>query len=265
MTARAIEVLKSAAVIAAEDTRHSAVLLRHFGIGTPCLAYHEHNERQQTETLIERLRQGAAVALISDAGTPLLSDPGYHLVRAAHAAGIRVIPIPGASALLAALSASGLATDRFIFEGFLSAKSAARRERLLALRGETRTLIFYEAPHRLCATLGDMAEIFGQRREAVLARELTKVYETIRKDGLENLRHWVEEDPNQQKGECVIVVEGAEAVADRVDSEADMRRILGILLEEMPLKQAVGAAVKITGEKRNRLYQWAVEMKDAGA
>jgi 16S rRNA (cytidine1402-2'-O)-methyltransferase len=265
MTARAIEVLKSAAVIAAEDTRHSAVLLRHFGIGTPCLAYHEHNERQQTETLIERLRQGAAVALISDAGTPLLSDPGYHLVRAAHAAGIRVIPIPGASALLAALSASGLATDRFIFEGFLPAKSAARRERLLALRGETRTLIFYEAPHRLCATLGDMAEIFGQRREAVLARELTKVYETIRKDGLENLRHWVEEDPNQQKGECVIVVEGAEAVADRVDSEADMRRVLGILLEEMPLKQAVGAAVKITGEKRNRLYQWAVEMKDAGA
>ena len=264
MTARAIEVLRDVTVIAAEDTRHSAVLLRHFGISTPCLAYHEHNERQQTETLIERLQQGAAVALISDAGTPLLSDPGYHLVRAAHAAAIRVIPIPGASAVLAALSAAGLPTDRFIFEGFLSAKSAGRRERLLALRSETRTLIFYEAPHRLLATLGDMADIFGRQREAVLARELTKVYETIRKDDLERLWHWVQADPNQQKGECAIVVQGAEGVAGHGEADADMRRILGILLEEMPLKQAVGVAVKITGEKRNRLYQWAVEMKDAG-
>ena len=264
MTARAIEVLRDVAVIAAEDTRHSAVLLRHFSISTPCLAYHEHNERQQTETLIERLRQGAAVALISDAGTPLLSDPGYHLVRAAHAADIRVIPVPGASAVLAALSVSGLPTDRFSFEGFLPAKSAGRRERLLALRSETRTLIFYEAPHRLLATLGDMAEIFGQQREAVLARELTKLYETIRKDSLERLLDWVEADPNQQKGECVIVVQGAEVVADQVDADADKRRILEILLEEMPLKQAVGVAVKISGEKRNRLYQWAVDMKGAG-
>jgi 16S rRNA (cytidine1402-2'-O)-methyltransferase len=214
--------------------------------------------------MIERLQQGAALALISDAGTPLLSDPGYHLVRAAHAAGIRVIPVPGASAALAALSVSGLPTDRFIFEGFLSAKSAARRERLLALHNETRTLIFYEAPHRLLATLSDMAEIFGQQREAVLTRELTKVYETIRKDSLERLRHWVEEDPNQQKGECAIVVQGAASASDQVDADADKRRILEILLEEMPLKQAVGVAVKISGEKRNRLYQWAVEMKDAG-
>ena len=264
MTARAIEVLRDVAVIAAEDTRHSGVLLRHFGISTPCLAYHEHNERQQTETLIERLGQGAAVALISDAGTPLLSDPGYHLVKAAHAADIRVIPIPGASAVLAALSVSGLPTDRFIFEGFLPAKSSGRRERMLALRSETRTLIFYEAPHRLLATLGDMAEIFGQQREAVLARELTKVYETIRKDSLERLRHWVEADPNQQKGECAIVVQGAEVVSDQVDADAEKRRILEILLDEMPLKQAVGVAVKISGEKRNRLYQWAVDMKDAG-
>jgi len=264
MTARAIEVLKSVTLIAAEDTRHSGVLLRHFGISTPCLAYHEHNERQQTENVIERLQQGAAVALISDAGTPLLSDPGYHLVRAAQAAGIRVIPIPGASAAVAALSASGLSTDRFCFEGFLPAKSSARRERLQALRRETRTLIFYEAPHRLYATLGDMADIFGRQREVVLARELTKVYETIRKDSLERLWHWVEEDPNQQKGECAIVVQGAEAVSDQVDADADKRRILEILLEEMPLKQAVGLAVKISGEKRNRLYQWAVEMKHAG-
>lgn len=263
MTARGIEVLRAVTLIAAEDTRHSAVLLRHFGIATPCLAFHEHNERQQAEKLIERLRQGDAVALISDAGTPLLSDPGYHLVRAAHAAGIRVIPVPGASAVLAALAASGLATDRFAFEGFLPAKSAARRERLMMLQAESRTLLFYEAPHRLVATLGDMAEIFGGAREAVMARELTKMYETIRKDTLEGLWRWVQVDLQQQKGECVIVVQGAEPAADRSETDDDAQRLLGILLEDLPLKQAVALAAKITGEKRNRLYQWAVEVKDS--
>jgi len=264
MTTRAIEVLREVSVIAAEDTRHSGVLLKHFGIDTPCLAYHEHNERQQTENLIARLERGAAVALISDAGTPLLSDPGYQLVRAAHAAGIRVIPVPGASAALAALSVSGLPTDRFVFEGFLPAKGAARRDRLQALATETRTLLFYEAPHRLLATLADMREVFGPLREAVLARELTKIYETIRKDKLEGLWRWVEHDPQQQKGECVIVVQGAESASAFADSRAedDARRILGVLLEELPLKQAVGLALKITGEKRNRLYQWAVASKD---
>ena len=266
MTGRAIEVLRTASLIAAEDTRHSGVLLRHFGINTPCLAYHEHNERQQTEKLIERLRQGAAVALISDAGTPLLSDPGYHLVRAAHAANIPVIPVPGACAALAALSASGLPTDRFAFEGFLPAKSAARRERLLTLRSDSHTLLFYEAPHRLLATLEEMTEILGPLREAVLARELTKLHETIRMDNLERLWRWVESDSNQQKGECVIVVQGAASSVDQDDSETerDARRILEILLEDIPLKQAVGLAVRITGEKRNRLYQWAVESKEGG-
>jgi 16S rRNA (cytidine1402-2'-O)-methyltransferase len=258
MTARAIEVLRAATLIAAEDTRHSGPLLRHFGITTPCIAYHEHNERQQTEKLIRRLQQGAAVALISDAGTPLVSDPGYHLVRAAQTAGIRVIPVPGASAALAALSASGLPTDRFVFEGFLPAKRAARRAHLQALRREPRTLLFYEAPHRLAAALGDMAEILGRYREAVLARELTKVYETIRRGGLEELRQWVERDPDQQKGECVIAVRGADAAADHGESDDDARRVLEILLEALPLKQAVGLAVRITGEKRNRLYQWAI-------
>lgn len=262
MTPRAIEVLRAVTVIAAEDTRHSGVLLRHFAIATPCVAYHEHNERQQTPNLIERLRRGDAVALISDAGTPLLSDPGYHLVREAHAAGVPVIPIPGASAAIAALSVAGLATDRFVFEGFLPAKSAARRERLQLLAAETRTLLFYEAPHRLLATLTEMAEIFGAQRQAVLTRELTKLHETVRKDNLAELRRWVEQDPNQQKGECVIVVEGAEAVSGRDENDADARRMLAVLLEELPLKQAVGLAVKISGEKRNRLYQWAVEMKD---
>lgn len=261
MTARAIEVLRAVTLIAAEDTRHSAGLLRHFGITTPCLAFHEHNERQQTENLIARMRQGAAVALISDAGTPLLSDPGYHLVRNAHAAGIRVIPVPGASAVLAALAASGLPTDRFVFEGFLPAKSAARRERLMLLQTESRTLLFYEAPHRLLATLEEMAEIFGGAREAVLARELTKIYETIRKDDLEGLSQWVQGDPRQQKGECVIVVHGAEPIIGRDEKDGDAQHLLGVLLEELPLKQAVALAAKITGEKRNRLYQWAVDMK----
>lgn len=261
MTARAIEVLRAATLIAAEDTRHSAGLLRHFGITTPCLAFHEHNERQQTESLIARMRQGAAVALISDAGTPLLSDPGYHLVRNAHAAGIRVIPVPGASAVLAALAASGLPTDRFVFEGFLPAKSGARRERLTLLQAENRTLLFYEAPHRLLATLEELVEIFGGVREAVLARELTKIYETIRKDTLEGLSKWVREDPRQQRGECVIVVHGAESVIDRDETEGDAQHLLGVLLEELPLKQAVALTAKITGGKRNRLYQWAVDMK----
>ena len=262
MTARAIDVLRAVALIAAEDTRHSAGLLRHFGIATPCLAYHEHNERQQTEVLIERLRQGSAVALISDAGTPLLSDPGYHLVRAAHAAGIRVIPVPGASAALAALAASGLPTDRFAFEGFLPAKSAARRARLVMLQAESRTLLFYEAPHRLVATLEEMAEIFGGEREAVLARELTKIYETIRYDTVEGLWRWVQGDLNQQKGECVLVVHGVAANADGEQASNDAQRLLEILLEELPLKQAVALAAKISGEKRNRLYQWAVDMKN---
>ncbi len=261
MTARAIEVLRGVTLIAAEDTRHSAGLLRHFGIATPSLALHEHNERQQAEKIIERLRQGGSVALISDAGTPLLSDPGYHLVRAAHAAGIRVIPIPGASAALAALAASGLPTDRFTFEGFLPAKSAARRERLSALQAESRTMLFYEAPHRVAATLGEMAEILGGTREAVLARELTKLYETVRKDTLEGLWRWVQGDPQQQKGECVIAVQGAAPVADGGAAEAEVHRTLEILLEELPLKQAVALAARISGEKRNRLYEWAVELK----
>jgi 16S rRNA (cytidine1402-2'-O)-methyltransferase len=260
MTARAIEVLRDVTFIAAEDTRHSGGLLRHFGIATPCLAFHEHNERQQTEKLIERLREGDAVALISDAGTPLLSDPGFHLVRAAHAADIRVIPVPGASAVLAALAASGLPTDRFIFEGFLPAKAAARRERLTSLCQESRTLLFYEAPHRVAAVLGEMAEIFGGAREAVLARELTKVYETIRKDTLGALWRWVQDDLQQQRGECVIAVHGATlSAAD--ESGGDAHLLLGILLEELPLKQAVALAAKITGEKRNSLYRWAVDMK----
>jgi len=262
MSERAVAVLRAVTVIAAEDTRHSAPLLRHFGIAVPCLPFHDHNERQQTENLIERLRHGESVALISDAGTPLLSDPGYHLVRAAHHAGLMVIPVPGASAAVAALSASGLPTDRFVFEGFLPAKPAPRRERLARLGEEPRTLIFYEAPHRLLETLADMAAVLGEKREAVLARELTKIHETVHKDTLENLVRWVRSDPHQQKGECVILVHGAPPAADSQAVERDAQRVLEILLKELPVKQAAALASDITGARKNRLYELAVQLKE---
>lgn len=260
MSPRAVEVLRGVSVIAAEDTRHSAPLLRHFAIATPMVALHEHNERQQAEKLVARLHAGEAIALISDAGTPLLSDPGYHLVRAAHLAGARVIPVPGASALIAALSASGLPTDRFSFEGFLPAKATARRARLTDVQADPRTLIFYEAPHRIVAALDDMAQIFGAGREAVLARELTKLYETIRVAPLGELAEWVRHDGDQQKGELVVLVRGAESrSSDALNEES--RRVLSLLLAALPLKQAVALAAEITGEKRNRLYDQAVKIK----
>lgn len=263
MTPRAIEVLRGVTLIAAEDTRHSAVLLRHFAIATPCISFHEHNERQQAEKLIARLRKGDSVALISDAGTPLLSDPGYHLVHAAHETGMRVIPLPGASAITAALAASGLPTDRFAFEGFLPAKPAPRRARLAALCDASLTLVFYEAPHRLLDALMEMAEVFGGAREAVLARELTKLHETVRKDNLAGLVEWVQSDPHQQKGECVIVVHGAPPAVEDEAGERDAHRVLEILLKELPLKQAVALAAQISGVKKNRLYDWAVKSKNS--
>lgn len=262
MSPRAVTVLGGVALIAAEDTRHSAPLLRHFEIATPMVALHEHNEREQSERLVARLRGGEAVALISDAGTPLLSDPGYHLVRAARAAGVQVIPVPGASAAVAALSVSGLPTDRFVFEGFLPAKTGARCARLAELAADPRTLIFYEAPHRIAASLDDMAQVLGPAREAVLARELTKLYETVHVAPLGDLAGWVRNDPNQQKGEIVVLVHGAAPRAAEALS-AEATRVLTRLLDELPLKQAVAIAADLTGEKRNRLYQWAVDRQAA--
>ncbi|MCF7203778.1 16S rRNA (cytidine(1402)-2'-O)-methyltransferase [Pseudomonas oligotrophica] len=261
ISARALRVLREVALIAAEDTRHSARLMAHFGIGTPLAACHEHNERDQGGRFLDLLRDGKDVALISDAGTPLISDPGFHLVRAARAAGIRVVPVPGACALVAALSAAGLPSDRFIFEGFLPAKNAARRARLEALREESRTLIFYEAPHRVLECLADLGDIFGAQRPALLARELTKTFETLKGLPLGELHAWVAADTNQQRGECVLVVGGWEAPAgdDAVDGE--VLRILDLLLGELPVKRAAALAAQITGMRKNLLYQLALERK----
>ena len=260
MSQRGQQVLKSVAVIAAEDTRHSQKLLRNFAITTPCVAYHEHNERVMTAKLLARLESGEDIALITDAGTPLLSDPGYHLVRAAHQHHIRVVPVPGASALLAALSAAGLPTDRFIFEGFLANKQVARQKQLTYIKNEPRTLVFYEAPHRILGCLNDMAAIFGPEREAVMARELTKTYETIRMDTLGSLTNWVAEDPQQQRGEIVLVVAGAPVRAADEPVE-EVEQVMRVLLQHLPVKQAAAIGAELTGEKKNKLYDYALKMK----
>ena len=261
ISARALRVLREVSLIAAEDTRHSSRLLAHFGIQTPLAACHEHNEREEGGRLIGRLQGGEDVALISDAGTPLISDPGYHLVRQARAAGVAVVPVPGACALIAALSAAGLPSDRFIFEGFLPAKAAARCARLEALKEEPRTLIFYEAPHRILESLGDFRDVFGGDRIAVLGRELTKTFETLKGLPLSELHAWVEADSNQQRGECVVLVEGWHAPLDERAVSAEALRVLDLLLAEMPLKRAAAIAADITGVRRNLLYQAALERK----
>lgn len=258
MTPRAVEVLQRVTRIAAEDTRHSSGLLRHFGIHTPLLALHEHNEREASVEVIRRLRQGENIALISDAGTPLISDPGFPLTRLAHEAGIRVVPLPGACALIAALSAAGLPTDRFAFEGFLPPKRAARRHALESLAGERRTLAFYEAPHRLLETLQDMTAVFGPERLAALARELTKTFETLRRAPLGELLEFVRDDTDQQRGETVLLVHGASPPA--ADALADEpRRIAALLAAELPVKQAAALAAKITGAKKNQIYDFLIK------
>ncbi|MBS7663819.1 16S rRNA (cytidine(1402)-2'-O)-methyltransferase [Pseudomonas lalucatii] len=257
--ARALRVLGEVALIAAEDTRHSARLLQHFGIATPLAACHEHNERDQGGRFLARLQAGEDVALISDAGTPLISDPGYHLVRQARAAGVPVVPVPGACALIAALSAAGLPSDRFIFEGFLPAKAVGRRARLEQVREEPRTLIFYEAPHRILECLQDMRAVFGDGRPALLARELTKTFETLKGLPLGELCAWVAADSNQQRGECVVLVAGWQAPEGEAAVSAEALRVLDLLLGEMPLKRAAALAAEITGVRKNLLYQAALE------
>jgi len=261
MTPRAIRILSEVDLIAAEDTRHSGKLLKHFGIEAKTEALHEHNERSQVPRLIDTLQAGKSIAFITDAGTPLVSDPGFHLVRSARQAGLTVIPVPGACAAIAALSAAGLPSDRFVFEGFPPAKSAARRAVFEKLREESRTLIFYESPHRILESLKEMTEIFGPGREAVLARELTKQFETVRSGTLTELSEWVNRDPHQQLGEFVILIHGVpRAEREAVDEEAE--RVLRILLEELPVSQAAALAAKITGLKKNKLYEYALSLKE---
>ncbi len=262
ISARALEILRTVPLIAAEDTRHSKKLLAHYGIGTRLLAVHEHNEREITDRLLRHLAGGEDMALVSDAGTPLISDPGFYLVRAARDANVRVVPVPGASALVAALSVAGLPSDRFLFEGFLPSKQAARRQRLQALAAVAVTLVVYESSHRICASLRDMAECFGGAREATVARELTKTFETILHGSLDELLERVESDANQQKGEFVVLVHGAPA-RERSAVDAETLRMLEVLLAELPLKQAAGLAAKITGLSKNVLYEEGLKLKDA--
>jgi 16S rRNA (cytidine1402-2'-O)-methyltransferase len=257
---RAQATLRAVHLIAAEDTRHSARLMQHFNIGTRLLALHDHNEQSRVESVLADLDAGHDVALISDAGTPLISDPGYRLVAAAQAGGYTVVPVPGACAAIAALSAAGLPSDRFVFEGFLPAKAGARQQRLRELSVETRTLIFYEAPHRIVECLDDLRAVFGPVRRAVLARELTKTFETVRQLPLAELADWVQADSNQQRGEIVLVVEGApEKTGDAAVAEAE--RILSVLLKELPVKQAAALAAEITGVKKNALYERALQLR----
>ncbi|RYY74139.1 MAG: 16S rRNA (cytidine(1402)-2'-O)-methyltransferase [Gammaproteobacteria bacterium] len=261
MVPRAVETLQTVSLIAAEDTRHSARLLAHFDIKTPTVAYHDHIDEHRTEQLISRLLNGEKIALISDAGTPLVSDPGYRLVRSAREKGVQIVPIPGACAMVAALSAAGLPSDRFAFEGFLPAKQIARTSQLESLASDTRTLIFYEAPHRVLETLQDMIAVFGAEREVVVAREITKTFETIEGGKLSAIAEWVAADSNQQRGEIVLMVHGASKL-DSVEISAEHERIMRLLLEEMPVKQAASLGAKITGLKKNFLYDWALKASE---
>jgi 16S rRNA (cytidine1402-2'-O)-methyltransferase len=259
ISSRATEILQQVDLIAAEDTRHSKHLLQHYAINTKTISLHEHNEQQRSETLLQNLLAGESIALISDAGTPLISDPGYRFVSLVKQQGIDVVPIPGSCALIAAMSASGLASDRFAFEGFLPAKSSARKQVLETLKNDCHTLIFYESPRRLLDTLKDCVQTFGGERRACLARELTKMHETIETRALEQLVDWVAQDDNQQRGECVLLIEGA---TDTVSvDEQEMARVLAILLAELPVKQAAAMTASITGCSKNQAYQQALKLQ----
>lgn len=263
MSTRAIDTLRAVDVVAAEDTRHSGRLLQHFGINTRLLSYHDFSDDSRVRMILDRLRAGESVALISDAGTPLISDPGYRLVSLAREIGVPVVPIPGACALTTALCASGLPSDRFMFEGFLPARHTARVKHLEALREQTHTLIFYESPHRIVDSITDMLAVFGPRRQAVLCRELTKTFESIHGDALEALLPWLLADDNRQRGEFVVLVRGAEEVAS-ADVSPEAEKVLAILLEELSVKQASALAARITGVKKNLLYQMALAKAGQG-
>lgn len=267
LSPRARESLERADLIAAEDTRRTAQLLTAFGIERPLVALHSHNERARTASLLARLAEGAVIALVSDAGTPVLSDPGYELVRGAAAAGHEVTAIPGPTAIAAALAISGIAADRFCFEGFLSARARERRARLGELAAETRAMVFFEGPHRLAETLADMAEVFGAAREAAVARELTKAFETTYRGTLAQLASRAASDANMTRGELTLIVAGAPAAARGADGEtgADelrlrLERTLRVLLRELPPSRAAALAAQLTGARRSDAYELALAL-----
>ena len=259
LTLRALDVLKAVDVVAAEDTRVTRHLLQHYGIDVKLLSLHEHIEEERSGRVLELLRAGKSVALVSDAGTPAISDPGARLVRHAREAGFAVVPIPGASAVTTAISAAGLRSERFLFYGFLPVQSGARVRELEALRELSVALVFYEAPHRVRETLHDLAQVLGGEREVVIARELTKLFETMHSGRLDEALEWLDADPNRSRGEFVLVVEGAPV--SRAAQTAEGERVLTVLLRDLPLKQAVQLAAEITGAKRNALYERALELK----
>ena len=257
LSPRARQTLADVDLIAAEDTRHTGRLLSHFGVETRLLALHDHNEADRAEMVIRELAKGRSVALVSDAGTPLISDPGYRLVKAAHEAGINVSPIPGPSAMIAALSVAGLATDRFCFEGFLPAKKKGRRDVLAGLANETRTMVFYESVHRIADSLADMVAEFGQHRSAFLGREMSKMHEQCVSTTLGELARLVMENEITQKGEFVIVVAGGDPVtSSAIDSDSLLHELAALL----PKKEAARIVAKVTGEKRNALYQRLLDL-----
>ena len=258
ITQRALDTFAQVDLIAAEDTRHSGLLLSHYGIKKPFFALHDHNEQEKAHILVEKLKQGSNIALISDAGTPLISDPGFHLVRQCREAGIRVVPLPGACAAITALCASGIASDRFCFEGFLPAKSKARKDKLENIAEEDRTLIFYESTHRILDTLEDMQSVLGEERYMVLAREITKTWETITGNTIKNLREWLLEDPNRTKGEMVLIVEGKPKSDNNDEISPQAVKALELIAEELPLKKAAAIVAELYGYKKNALYQFGL-------
>ena len=260
LSSRAIKLLGEVDLIAAEDTRHTGRLLSHFSIKSTLISVHDHNEIARAELIIDHLGRGKRVALVSDAGTPLISDPGYGLVKRVREAGFNVSPVPGCCAFIAALSAAGLPSDRFLFIGFLPAKAQARIKQLTALVDQTCTLIFYESTHRILASLDDMISVYGADREAVIAREITKTFETFRQGSLCDLKEWMLTDSNQQKGEFVVLVRGAEPVDDKVD-QIDTRtaHILNLLAAELPPKKAAAIASEITGIHKKQLYEYLLQ------
>lgn len=261
LSERALKILSKVDLVAAEDTRHTGRLLQHLGLSKQMMALHDHNERGRVAKILEVLAEGRQVALVSDAGTPLISDPGYIVVREVRAAGFRVSPIPGPCALVAALSVAGLPTDRFLFAGFLPAKGSGRRSALAELSAETATLIFYESPHRITDLMADLVTVFGADRECVLGRELTKAFETFYSGSVEAVLTELQGDPHGSRGEFVVMVHGATPLPPGAGVSLDTDKLLGLLIKELPVKKAARIAAEVSGLGKNELYQRALELK----